>query len=63
VFTFRFKNIRFTVEEGASLVFEMFVRFGPNNQAKPVLLCTSYRLLCEFSDREITRKETGRGTV
>ena len=28
----RFKNIRFTVEDGASLVFEKFVFFGPNNQ-------------------------------
>eukprot|EP00752_Nemacystus_decipiens_P005675 g5136.t1 len=28
----KFKNIRFTVEEDASLVFEKFVFFGPNNQ-------------------------------
>ncbi|CAN0078250.1 unnamed protein product [Pylaiella littoralis] len=28
----QFKNIRFTVEEGASLVFEMYVQFGPNSQ-------------------------------
>lgn len=31
-FPFRFKNIRFTVEDGATLVFEKFVFFGPNNQ-------------------------------
>eukprot|EP00903_Cladosiphon_okamuranus_P022816 g21008.t1 len=28
----KFKNIRFTVEDGASLVFEKFVFFGPNDQ-------------------------------
>lgn len=37
-FSSRFKNVRFTIEEGASLVFEKSVRFGPNDQVCAPLL-------------------------
>lgn len=41
---FRFVNLRFTVEEGATLVFDMpITRFGPNN---PVSFSGTLRTSC-----------------